>query len=217
MKKFFNMLFAGVLTVFFSLSSVCSAFAEDTLSLRDELLMKNTIHVLWDMDYKTTTNLDLISLSQMTLVFMSLAHYEVANSYEHPDRFMNIPEEYNAYFPKEQVEKVALNVFGGWIDNNKLREGIFLSSQGYYATPDAILSYPLNFELVTLPSFVEITSKHIDKNGAVILNGTLRRLQTTSDGEEMIVWSAATFMARFSPSEGEWKLDSFVITEEAMG
>lgn len=82
---------------------------------------------------------------------------------------------------------------------------------------DMLDNAQLNYELIDLPSFVEITSKYVDNKGAVILNGNLRRFKMMDNGE-ITVWRAATFMAHFSPAEGgDWKLDSFVITEEAMG
>lgn len=213
-RKFICSLFAGVLTLFFSLSS---SYAAD-ISLRDELLMKHTIHTLWDMGLVTIGNSGSAALCQNTLVFLSRGRFGSENRYEQPDRFTNIPEEYNNFIKKEEVEKTALNVFGGWIDKNDLSQHVFLGSQGYYFDFLPILDGAvLNYELIDLPSFVEVTSKHADKNGAVILNGKLRRFKMMDDGE-VIIWSAATFMARFSPAEGgDWKLDSFVITEEAMG
>lgn len=217
MRKFLSMLFAGVLTAFFTFSSVLAA-EENTLSLRDELMMKNTIHVLWDMDFKySTAHIHPEALSQLTLVFMQRAHFNIEDVYCNPERFTNIPEEYTMFFPKEEVDKVALNVFGGWIDKNNLNEGIFIGAKGYYVDQEkAIMSFPMNYDVVSDPGFVEITSKHMEKDGSVILNGKLRRFRVTED-REMIICSAATFMARFSPSEGDWKLQSFVITEEAMG
>ena len=217
MRKFLSMLFVGVLTAFFTFSSVLAA-EENTLSLRDELMMKNTLHVLWDMDFRNSTaNLYPSALSQLTIVFMQRAHFDIEDIYCNPERFTNMPEEYDMFFPKEEVEKVALNVFGGWINKNNLNEGIFIGANGYYVDQhEAIMSYPMDYEVVNNPGFVEITSKYMEKDGSVILNGKLRRFQVTED-REIIICSAATFMARFSPSEGDWKLDSFVITEEAMG
>ena len=216
MRKFLSILFVGVLTVFFTFSSVWAA-EENTLSLRDELMMKNTLHVLWDMDFRYSTGyIHPEALSQLTLVFMERANYHIENIYGNPERFTNMPEEYDMFFPKEEVEKVALNVFGGWINKNNLNEGIFIGAKGYYVNHEkAILSFPMD-DGVNRPGFVEITSKHMEKDGSVILNGMLRRFQNLGyDG--MIICSAATFLARFSPSDGDWKLESFVITEEAMG
>lgn len=212
-RKFICSLFAGVLTLFFSLSS---SYAAD-ISLRDELLMKHTIHTLWDMGLVTIGKSSSETLCQNTLIFLSRGRFGSENRYEQPDRFTNIPEEYNNFIKKEEVEKTALNVFGGWIDKNNLCQYVFLGSEGYYFDLLSLLdTAQLNYELIDLPSFVEVTSKHIDNKGAVILDGKLRRFKMMDDGE-VIVWSQATFMARFSPNEGDWKLDSFVITEEAMG
>lgn len=213
-RKFICGLFAGVLSVFFALSS---SFAAEELSLRDELMMKHTIHTLWDMGYMAPEKLDSVALCDKTLLFLSRGKYESESRYANPERFTNTPEPYSNFISKELVEKTALNVFGGWIDKNDLSQHVFLGSQGYYFDFLSILDgAELNYELIYLPSFVEVTSKHADKNGAVILNGNLRRFKMT-DGGEIIVWSQATFMARFSRNEGDWKLDSFVITEEAMG
>lgn len=213
-RKFLCSLFAGVLTLFLSLSSSYAA----ELSLRDELLMKHTIHTLWDMGIVTAGNSSSETLCQNTLIFLSRGRFETENRYEQPDRFTNIPEEYDVFIKKELVEKTALNVFGGWIDKNNLCQYVFLGSEGYYVDLLSLLdTAQLNYELIDLPSFVEVTSKHVDNKGAVILNGQLRRFKMMDDGE-IILWSGATFMARFSPAEGgDWKLDSFVITEEAMG
>lgn len=213
-RKFICGLFAGVLSVFFALSS---SFAAEELSLRDELVMKHTIHTLWDMGYMAPEKLDSIALCKQTLLFLSRGQYESESRFANPERFSNTPEPYSSFISKELVEKTALNVFGGWIDKNDLSQHVFLGSQGYYFDFLPILDGAvLNYELIDLPSFVEVTSKHVDKNGAVILNGNLRRFKMMDDGE-MILWSQATFMARFSHNEGDWKLNSFVITEEAMG
>lgn len=213
-RKFICSLFAGILTLSLSLSSSYAA----ELSLRDELLMKHTIHTLWDMGLVTIGKSSSETLCQNTLIFLSRGRFGSENRYEQPDRFTNIPEEYNNFIKKEEVEKTALNVFGGWIDKNNLCQYVFLGSEGYYFDLLSLLdTAQLNYELIDLPSFVEVTSKHIDNKGAVILDGKLRRFKMMDDGE-IIIWSAATFMARFSPVEGgDWKLDSFVITEEAMG
>lgn len=121
-RKFICSLFAGVLTLFFSFSF---SFAAD-ISLRDELLMKHTIHILWDMGLVTTGNSSSAILCQNTLIFLSRGRFESENSYEQPDRFKNIPEQYSVLIKKELVEKTALNVFDGWIDTNNLSQYVFL-------------------------------------------------------------------------------------------
>lgn len=140
---------------------------------------------------------------------------------ENPDSpyFINIPGRYVLFFPKKAVEQAALNIFGGWLDGQTLPDGYFCGSNGYYIDVESTVDDRNFAEDVWLPSYAEISSAHREANGSCIINGNLRRfrLQDDSADHEEILWVKATFMARFAPDENGWKLETFVITGEAMG
>lgn len=217
MKRQFFSLIAGLAVFFCVASSWATPEERAAPSLRDKLLMKHTLLTLWDMGYTSPGKMDPVNVCRMSLYFLLRGQPDSGEDREgNPARFTNIPERYQFFFSKELTERIALDVFGGWMEENAAPEGVFPGAGGYYIDMATFLAGRPWTEEADLPRYTEIVSLFPEKNGAVMLNGKLRRFHMTDDGDE-VLWGAASFMARFSPSERGWKLESFVITEEAMG
>lgn len=226
MKKLLFVLCVGMVAFLFGISSSRADSGDKAgLSLRDELSLEHVMLMLWDMGYTSPRKMDSADLCRSTMTYMMHGQSELGESRDENNpgntHFTNIPDRYFLFFPKKAVEQTALNIFGGFMDGNTLPDGYFCGSNGYYIDMEATEKdrFMMHEGDIWLPSYAEISSAHREANGTCIINGRLRRFKMLDDSAEReeILWAAATFMARFSPTENGWKLEAFVITEEAMG
>lgn len=220
MKKILLSLCACFIAAQFSIvQAPAQSAGNKPLTDKDVLLMKHTLFSLWGMGLTSLPQMDDEYLYINSILYIQKNQFresvEMRDSY--PMRFHNIPERYDAFFPEALVEGTARNVFKGWLDKNVEIDGIFHGTEGYYVDFEWLMNYMPDDENLYLPGYTEITSLHYEDDGSILLNGKLRRFRYTEDGEKEILWGAATFMARFVPSENAWQLTSFVITEEGMG
>ncbi len=221
MAKFFISLLAGLCSLFCPALQACATSVPMICpSVREELIIRNSILKLWGMNWTESRVLDAEELSRMTMLFLDITYKDTLAEDRtlFPQRFEGKPSLYTFYFPKAVVEKAAYNIFGGHLDAARLADGIFQDADGYfvdrsllYAQTGSVLR---DMERHDEPRFLAVTG--VQGGGHIFsFEGTLCSFpHDAGDGSLQQATSTASFVVSLSRSTmGGWKIESLKITE----
>lgn len=190
-------------------------------SRREQLVMKDTLLVLWSMGLSRTAPVDEAALCRNALFFLILSEGAACglDRDAHPDAFTGIAEAYAGRVPKEKVEEAARAVFNQDVRRHVAPVGTFFDGRGYFLDFSALSETTGNLCHLSsedlLPGYASVDVMDAVDENTVKMHGWLRRFKEV-DGEE-IVWKAATFAATFRRAGAVWTLTAFTLKEEAMG
>ena len=200
-----------------------SAPAQDSGPSRvEELLLQDSMLVLWSMGLKESEPKNQDTLCRDALFFVILSEDSFVCGVErsrYPELFRGIPENYQGFISKRKVEEAARTIFGQEVSQHVAFKGSYFDGNGYFLdfgalsdktgnicnlSPDNLLPGYANVEMME-----PIDEKHWE------MFGRLQRFKEVDGGE--IVWKEATFHVIVHHQDGKLLLRSFEFTEQAMG
>ena len=113
-----------------------SAPAQDSGPSRvEELLLQDSMLVLWSMGLKESEPKNQDTLCRDALFFVILSEDSFVCGVErsrYPELFRGIPENYQGFISKRKVEEAARTIFGQEVSQHVAPEGTFFNGNGYF-------------------------------------------------------------------------------------
>lgn len=191
------------------------------LAREDELLLQDSMLVLWSMGLKKSGPRTQDTLCRDALFFVILSEGASACGTErakHPELFQGIPESYTGFVPKQKVEEAARTIFAQEVRQHVAPEGTSFNGRGYFLDFSA-LSDKTGYLCHLMPDdrrpghvYQPVAEPITDTSWTVYAR--LLRMLKDADGGVLIMKSAA-FEGEVQYQNGKFRIRSFTITEQA--
>lgn len=199
-----------------------SAPAQDSGPSRvEELLLQDSMLVLWSMGLKESEPKNQDTLCRDALFFVILSEDSFVCGVErsrYPELFRGIPENYQGFISKRKVEEAARTIFGQEVSQHVAPEGTFFNGNGYFLD-FSVLSDKTGYLCYLMPDdrrpghVYQPIAEPISDTSWTVYAKLLRILKDVDGG--LVILKSALFEGEAYYHDGKLYMKRFNITELA--